>query len=268
MNSKKFVDTKYGRIAYLDSGKGKETIVYFHGWNLSPSLFSKLETRFAKSKYRVVSNWMPFSGESFIPTKDFSFSDLVEALSDFLDKVQVRKVHLIGHSLGGSAALGLATELKKRIKVKSITVIDSPLKSIDRLEFVKMGVSALVDTASDKTTTIPKNEWDDKKDNFNFKYEFKIANLLKTLKIDFEALNKSKIPVLFLWGRNDLTTPLRENLEEINRIKKSKIEIVPGHHTWHYEKSEEFLDAIETFVRENERNFFQRIFDQLKILWS
>jgi pimeloyl-ACP methyl ester carboxylesterase len=249
---KKFIETTHGTIAYLEAGEGRESILYLHGWNTSPRMFHHLVKRFVDQGYRVICPWLPCSGRSFALAEGFSYEDLVAVFCEFIQQLRISHIHLVGHSLGGSLVLGLATRLPR--KVKSVIVADAPLRPIKKglLNHTKLGLRGAFDFCNgDITKSI--EWWPDRGDNFHFRYELRIIRLLETIDIDYKAFNALVIPTLFLWGKSDTPIPLEDNLTIINQIHGAKLSVFPGRHLWISQTPAKFVDAVEDFIVRRKR---------------
>lgn len=108
-------------LQYLQLGEGDATpIVFAHGFggDLDNWLFTTEKLSQERPTYAVD---LPGHGAS---GKDVSsFDELVAALAGFLDAVELDRVHLVGHSMGGAVALHVAADHPDR--VASLTLIDS-----------------------------------------------------------------------------------------------------------------------------------------------
>lgn len=74
-------------------------------------------------KLPVIALDLPGHGQSSIRLPGTSLSDLADFVARFLDAIDVPKVHLVGHSMGGGIAAQLALEHSDR--VVSLVLIDS-----------------------------------------------------------------------------------------------------------------------------------------------
>ncbi|XMB73122.1 alpha/beta hydrolase [Mycoplasmatota bacterium WC30] len=120
---KKFLQIKNGeKLAYIDAGEGKQTIVLVHG-NMSSGVHFKPLIERLKSNYRVIAPDMRGFGDSSYIRR---FDDL-ETLSDdlimLLDALEVKHYFLAGWSTGGAVALKMAA--KRRYNVKKVILIES-----------------------------------------------------------------------------------------------------------------------------------------------
>ena len=94
------------RVAYRDEGTG-EALLLVHGMGGSSNSWSGVIPLLAK-KYRVIAPDLLGHGESDKPRGDYSVGAFAVLLRDLLDSLDVTRVTVIGHSLGGGIAMQFA----------------------------------------------------------------------------------------------------------------------------------------------------------------
>jgi len=94
------------RVAYRDEGAG-EVLLLVHGMGGSSNSWSGVIPLLAK-KYRVIAPDLLGHGESDKPRGDYSVGAFAVLLRDLLDSLDVTRVTVIGHSLGGGIAMQFA----------------------------------------------------------------------------------------------------------------------------------------------------------------
>jgi len=94
---------KGGRIYYSDSGTGYPVIL-LHGYLESSEVWNGFEKRLAGS-FRVISVDLPGHGHSDIFGEAHTMEFMADVIKDLLDKLNIKKVFMTGHSLGGYVAL-------------------------------------------------------------------------------------------------------------------------------------------------------------------
>lgn len=115
------IETAAGRINYLPMGSGEgDPVIFIHGFggDLNNWMFNQEELASGHTTYAID---LPGHGGS---TKDVGAGDpasLAAAILAFMDKKDIRKAHLVGHSLGGGLALALAAHHPDR--VASVTAV-------------------------------------------------------------------------------------------------------------------------------------------------
>ncbi|MBP86668.1 MAG: acetoin dehydrogenase dihydrolipoyllysine-residue acetyltransferase subunit [Planctomycetaceae bacterium] len=115
-----FVEVGGRRLRYLKQGEGGQPVVLIHGFtgNLDNWLFNHAALAQQRAVYALD---LPGHGQSSKDVGDGSLDMLIGTLQDWLDALSLSRVHLVGHSLGGAVALGVA--LRSPDRVRSCTLI-------------------------------------------------------------------------------------------------------------------------------------------------
>lgn len=94
-------------IAYLELGSGRKKIIFLHGNNEDHTVFGKMMNKFDPSQYTAYLIDTRAHGES-----DFKGSITIEQFADdvleFIDKLNLGKVDIIGYSDGANIAMVMA----------------------------------------------------------------------------------------------------------------------------------------------------------------
>jgi pimeloyl-ACP methyl ester carboxylesterase len=109
-----FIPFKNGRIRYSDTGTGR-AVVLLHGFLENRTMWNDFTPALSKGK-RVVAIDLPGHGDSDCFGYVHSMELMAEAVMAVLDTLKLRKVVLVGHSMGGYVALALAELNPDRVK--------------------------------------------------------------------------------------------------------------------------------------------------------
>lgn len=101
-----FYETDEKKIYYELTGEGTP-VVLVHGVALDSRIWGDLP-QFLAGKNKVLTYDLRGHGRSFAPESGYSYRDLVADLSELLSALELPKVTLIGHSLGGAVAIKFA----------------------------------------------------------------------------------------------------------------------------------------------------------------
>lgn len=119
-------------LSYLEGGRSSEqTILFLHGWNVSTEPYHDCLNSLGE-KYWVIAPDLPGFGRSPCSFSLSSYQTYANCTIQLIEKINLAKFHLVGHSFGGRIALALAAAIPDR--VKSIVAIDStgiPLISLN-----------------------------------------------------------------------------------------------------------------------------------------
>lgn len=92
-----------GRIHYSDSGNGT-VIVLLHGYLESSEVWNSFAEKL-KSEFRIISVDLPGHGLSDVYGEVHSMEFMATAVKNMVDSLDLKKVFLLGHSMGGYVAL-------------------------------------------------------------------------------------------------------------------------------------------------------------------
>lgn len=111
----RIVDVDNHQIAFSSWGLDTEgTIVFLHGNSCSSAGWSYILEHDFGSKRLIVLD-LPGHGESSKagdPELTYSIKGLVDTVSAFIKRLQLKNVLLVGHSLGGHIAIGVALQMQ------------------------------------------------------------------------------------------------------------------------------------------------------------
>src|SRR6266536_1050655 len=114
-------------IHYSVQGKGEPALVFIHCWTCDSHLWDKQVSVFARD-HRVVTIDLPGHGESGKDRKDWSIEGYGDDVKRVVTKLGLRRVVLIGSSMGGPVALEAARRMPER--VVAIVPVDT-LKNVE-----------------------------------------------------------------------------------------------------------------------------------------
>ncbi len=98
-------------IHYHEAGTGEDVVVLLHGGGPGASAWSNFRENLPTlaARFRVLAIDMPHFGKSDKPADGFLDTGwYAEVLAAVLDKLDIRKAHFVGNSMGGTIALELA----------------------------------------------------------------------------------------------------------------------------------------------------------------
>lgn len=123
-----YVDTKVGKIHYLDIGDSEEIILCVHGAGPGASGWSnfRLLAPHLLDRYRLIVPDLPQFGRSDMrPIEGGRFAHNAAALTDLLAEITNKPVNIIGNSVGGSSSIRLALDNPQQ--VKKVVIMGSTL---------------------------------------------------------------------------------------------------------------------------------------------
>ena len=95
------------QIAFYQEGQGDETLLFLHGLGSNHKAWKK-NISFLKNHYNCITVDLPGYGNSSKGDYPFTMSFFADALQEFIQKLELKNVVLVGHSMGGQIAIHLA----------------------------------------------------------------------------------------------------------------------------------------------------------------
>ena len=239
------------KINYIKKETNSKTnIIFLHGWGASINSFMPVINEVSK-KYNVYAIDLPGFGLSQEPPKEYMVEDYSKIVFDFIKKLNLDNVILIGHSFGGRVIIKLVGSLK--YEPKKIILIDSAgIKPKRNLKYY-IKIYSYKFIRNILKIILGK----EKSNNIIEKYRSKVGsqdykNASSVMKEVFkhtvnEDLKKYlpniKVPTLLIWGENDNDTPISDGKIMENMISDSGLVILNG--AGHYS----YLDNYNQFIR-------------------
>lgn len=214
-------------INYIQYGnsKGKD-IVLLHGWGQNIEMMKPLGDLLADN-YHITIIDLPGFGKSKEPDIILDVGDYTEIVHDLLEKLEIKKPTLIGHSFGGRISIryGATYNVEKLVLCgapcvktkKNLTLKEKMLKSAKKLP----GMEKLADIAK----------------NYIGSPDYKNASpmmrdiLVKVVSEDLSDYAKQiKVPVILIWGEHDEAVPLEEGRMLEKLLSDGAMIVLPGTH--------------------------------------
>ena len=238
-----------------------------HGFAEDSRIFQK-QVKELKKEYTVIVPDLPGSGQSVLPEEEMSIELLADYIYEIFRQEKIEKTILIGHSMGGYAALAFAEkyeecllaltllhssafeddEAKKENRRKSIKLIKNEGKEI----FLKAMIPNLYSDHSKKTK---QHEMDThltmameaSSTSLQRYYEAMIKRPSRT-----DVLRKVKVPVQFIIGTDDQAVPLAQSLKQCSLPEISNVDILQqtGHSSM-FESPAELNSILNSFCKYN-----------------
>lgn len=244
----KFVETKFGKICYLEAGEGDKILVFLHGtWGYvfgRLAIYPWLVEHYTPIGYKVIAPSLPGHWGSFNLTDKFSFNDLVKTTSEFIKKIEGNKnVYIIGHSLGASVALAL----RGILKIEKIAVLDPMLYFIHE-PVAKRFTGWFKDRLTDRFGK-PGIKLGKSTDVFSYIFHWRSYwGLIKSIDTRSYLKQYISVPILVLWGSQDHVCPLKVFEEDLKKIPNVTLKTHSGGHWWYNFQKEALLKDLDEFL--------------------
>jgi pimeloyl-ACP methyl ester carboxylesterase len=225
-------------IAYSAHGDG-DAIMLVHGFGEQADIWKNQYDIF--HGYRLIIPQLPGTGDSAM-IDDMSMEGMAAGLLAILDEEKISQCIMIGHSMGGYITLAFAEKYSERLKAfglfHSSAFADNEAKIETRkkgIAFIKEhGAAAFLETAipnlySSSTKTYHEELLAEHKRSVqSFTPEALIAYYEGMIKRPdrTKVLMNSKLPVLFIMGREDQAVPIEDGLKQCHLPAISYVEIL------------------------------------------
>lgn len=271
---------KEGKLSYIKEGHGQPVLVFIHGLSSNGDAWFR-NIKDLKNDFTCYAVDLPGYGRSYKEAEAFTPTYFAEVVKEFADKLSLKDVVLVGHSMGGQTAIKLAALYPDFVK-KVVLVAPAGIEEFNEDEAKALKTFTTKDNVM---RTLPEQIEKNYQMNF-FKMPSEAYKMIKDrLNIikakDFEAhalaieksvagmlddkviadLEKVKQPVLLLFAEDDRLIPNRFlhptlSIQEVaNKAQKtlsnSLLKMIPeSGHFLQFEKPAEVNKAIREFVKE------------------
>ncbi len=148
-------------IAYDRYGAGKP-LVLLHGYPLDHTIWEPLIPLLLISADLILPDLRGF-GKSTVPDEIYSMTDMASDIAGLLDRLQIDKAVIVGHSMGGYVALAFARAFPERVLglglVSTQALDNSPEKKEARFksaaEIIENGVQQVAESMPAKLSPNP-----------------------------------------------------------------------------------------------------------------
>ena len=255
---------KYKTFYYLKKENETIPIVFIHGVGLTNEMWSS-QVNFFKDK-NILTYDLIGHGKTPLQKIQLNFEDFIKQLINLINELEIKKIHLVGFSLGSLIARQFASIHSDRLS--SLVLHGSIYKrSIEQKRIVenRFGLMKMDKPASKKsalrrwfTEEFIKNNKEVYDKIYSMLEDNDLKNLLKTYKLfvnyedDDQMFGKINTNTLVTTGQYDVgsTTEMAKNLAK--QIKSTKyVEIKNGKHLCNIECAENFNKTIELFIDQN-----------------
>jgi len=222
------------KLAYIDEGKGEQTIIFIHGLGSYLPAWNK-NVEALKSDYRCIAIDLPGYGKSSKNPHSGLMSFYAEVVKQFIDSLGIKNPILAGHSMGGQISMVAALQYPEKIG-KLILVDPAGFERFNegQKEWFKgvMTLDAVKKTTADGIlTNLAYNFYKLPKEVFYWKNVQKLDLSYNQLTdIPEESKGWNNLQDLNLMSNQLITLPLEvsgwKNLQVLN-VMKNKLEALP-----------------------------------------
>lgn len=253
------------KLSYNISGKGRP-VVLLHGYLETKELWDEIALKLSE-KYSVICPDLPGQGESE-PLFNQTIESMAMAVNGLLEYLNIGKVNLFGHSMGGYVTLVFAELFPDKPEsfglLHSHPFPDSPEKKEQRLQeidLVKKGRREMIikysvpgyfapGFASENEQII--NKAIEQALKTTDQGMIACISAMKQRKEMLHVLKNSTLPKLWIIGRKDEFFPCSRAIEISRELKNTSFHILEkSGHVGMTEQSEETIEIISDFLKTN-----------------
>jgi pimeloyl-ACP methyl ester carboxylesterase len=220
-------------LYYKEQGKGSP-IVFIHGWMDDHSMWNSQIEYFSK-KYRAIAYDQRGHGRSDKPKKGYSIKTLSDDLYNFTQKLNIGQFALVGHSLGGMAAMVFALEHPE--KVSKLVLVSTGAKSDISMRIMLWALihalpyNIFADGSVDFKYYKPSKQIKDEAvDRALRTPKYAACECLREFSTNYDIrdrVSSIKVPTLIIVGEKDTSTPSVMSRYLRREIEGSKLAIIP-----------------------------------------
>lgn len=251
MQSVKFIEIDNLKVAYRVGGSGSP-VVLLHGWGAESGTFQSVFDSLSSS-HQVYALDLPGFGLSEIPPIAWDALDYAKLLSNFLDKLNIVKASLIGHSYGGRISIVIAANEPEKIQ-KVILVNSAGIKPRRTMKYYCKYILARIGRIFRRLGSYGNTLADSIADRVGSK-DYKEAGpmrgtMVKSVNQDLRPfLSKIRTHTLLIWGEDDYDTPLSSGRKMEKEIPNAELVVLKnaGHFSY-LDQSKQFIQLVSTFL--------------------
>lgn len=252
-------------LAFREYGQGKKILVILHGLLGSSQNWQRV-AKSLSAKYRILAVDLRNHGES-PHTPEHSFAALREDLKIFFDQHNLEAAYVLGHSMGGVAAMEFAFHYPERLHGLIIEDIAPRayrsssagiLEALGELPLAQFSTRQQVDEALSKrlanTTTrqfVLTNLVRNEDNSFGWRVNLPALLAFQTEMAAYEPPAHARFEgqTLFIGGENSDYHLDHDHALILSHFPNSKLTMIPNAGHWiHFEAMEEFNKRVEQFL--------------------
>jgi len=254
---------KNTKISYTDSGKGA-VVVLLHGFLENKHMWNEIIPEISKNK-RVLAIDLLGHGHTECLGYIHPMELMADAVTAVLKTLRIRKITLIGHSMGGYVSLALAE--KNRKMIRGLCLLNSTAASDDtsrkklrerankmaQINLSNIVRMSFINLFSEKSKKI-----------FNPDIQLALSEALQTSLQGYSAcqegmrirpnrlsvLKNNHFKKLFILGKKDPVLPVNKGIKEAEETQSETV-VLSGGHMSHIENSDELVRVLNIFIRQS-----------------
>ncbi len=259
----KWLSFKNTKISYTDSGKGA-VVVLLHGFLENKHMWNEIIPEISKNK-RVLAIDLLGHGHTECLGYIHPMELMADAVAAVLKTLRIRKITLIGHSMGGYVSLALSEKNPEMIRglclLNATAASDDTSRKKLRERANKMAQINLTNIVRMSFINLFSER---SKEIFNPEIQLALSEALQTSLQGYSAsqegmrirpnrlsvLKNNHFKKLFILGKKDPVLPVNKGIKEAEETQSETV-VLSGGHMSHIENSDELTRILNTFIRQS-----------------
>ena len=238
------IPTPDGGRLYVEQSGARRPVLLLHGHGASMRTFSLMAARLAAGGCRVIAMDQRGFGRSSPVPPMFGFPGLVDDAATVLEHLDLRSAIVVGHSMGGGVALGLAVDRPEVVaqRVAAIVLVNSSGRGPADRPLTRAKFTALDWQFLERLGRNPRHGLVLARANFGPEPRRSHVDAARTIGTDSpverrrgfarrllgvdltRALSRIEVPVLVLAGAADAVVPIEESVRTVDLIPGARLE--------------------------------------------
>lgn len=271
-----YLDMDGYKMCYVEAGKGKPLLI-LPGVGLTAHNWRYNFPRYIKN-FKVYCIDFPGYGKSGVPDADYSIDFFTKEVKKFMDKKGLKKVYMLGHSLGGQVAINFtyryperveklvletATGIRQRYGILEDILVpwfvtedrfaNAPFHNIR--EYTEINFYNMCDACEElfyyQVAYRLHKQGTEEFEKRNRAFTRGVRNIILTSVRD--KATKITVPTLIIWGRNDNLDDVKNAYFLNQQMPNARLFVIErcGHQP-HLESPEIYDEAVINFLTYNE----------------
>lgn len=253
MNQQVIINKQLITFSQFGGLNANTTLIFLHGWRSQKEVWNPViqNLLIINNQLSIIAIDLPGFGASPVPDNDWDLSGYANIAAEFIKKLDLKNVCVVGHSFGGRVGIKLASS--RADLVKKLVLVDSAGFVMDQNKKAAMSLAAKLVKPLFKPKFMQGLR---KKIYRTIGAEDYVATphlqkiFVKTIEEDLsENMKRILQPTLIVFGEKDLETPIEYGNRMSVLIPKSRLQILKdaGHFSF-LDKTGDFVSCLVKFL--------------------
>lgn len=239
------------KTCYLEGGESNsQALIFLHGWAIRAKTFEQSLSQLSEH-FHVYAPDLPGLGATNELSRAGSYPQYADFCAEFMDCLNIKRAHILGHSFGGGVSA--ATAALHPTRIRSLILLNSagiPLPPIHTLALPRMR-EVLFQAVR---TSFALNNLHVVKD-FLTSWALRPLTTSQIMQIPVmqdirPLLPRISAPCLIAWGRHDCIIPVESAEIFHSLIRGSQIAVIDdGYHEWSAVQPKRLVNIVRNFYR-------------------